>query len=67
MSELSNLFKKVYAFENSKKQKKIDIFVDGNYVCSTTRSKTCKVAVAKFIDLFGQPDGKVTARFTIDK
>jgi len=27
---------------------KIDIYVDGNYVCSTTWSRTCKEAVANY-------------------
>jgi len=30
--------------------KKIDIFVDGQYKCTTTRSKTCKEAVQNFVD-----------------
>lgn len=64
MSQLSNLFKKVYEHEGSGKQyKKIDIFVDGNYVCSTTRSKTCKAAVSTFEKMFGKSEKKVTANF----
>lgn len=31
--------------------KKIDIYIDGSYVCSTFDSKTCKEAVRKFKDL----------------
>jgi len=30
--------------------KKIDIFVDGKYTCTTTRSKTCKEAIEKFVN-----------------
>lgn len=29
--------------------KKIDIYYDGRYYCSTTQSKTCKEAKEKFI------------------
>ncbi len=46
-----------------KTYKKIDLFVDGEYVCSTIRSKTCKAAIAAFIALVDRTDGKVTARF----
>ena len=30
-------------------KRKIDIYVDGKYVCSMTQRKTCKEAISKFI------------------
>lgn len=41
--------------------KKIDIFVDGKYVCTTTWSKTCKDAVKHYHKDF--TGDKVTAHF----
>lgn len=37
-------------WNNQKKCYKIDIFVDGNYACSTNQSKTCKQAKERFIE-----------------
>jgi hypothetical protein len=34
--------------KGSKTMKKIDIYYNGNYVCSTTQRKTCKEAKEKF-------------------
>lgn len=50
-----------------KQYPKIDIFINGRYECSTTRSKTCKEALASYkeryeTDVF-MPDCKITASF----
>ena len=42
-------------FQNVKKEgynsmKKIDIFRDGQYLCTTTQAKTCKQAIANFYE-----------------
>ena len=42
---------------------KIDIFIDGEYRASTTWSKTCKEAKARYIAALGVDAGKVTAFF----
>jgi len=42
---------------------KIDLFVDGEYVCSTNWSKTCKGAIATYKTRNPSVIGKVTANF----
>lgn len=32
------------------KTRKIDLFFEGDYLCSTNQSRTCKEAVKKFLD-----------------
>lgn len=46
--------------------KKIDIFVDGDYVCSTTWAKYCKEAIERYIDSedLGKYVVDVKARFS---
>lgn len=34
--------------------KKIDLFFNGDYLCSTNQSKTCKAATARYIELAEQ-------------
>jgi hypothetical protein len=34
--------------------KKIDLFFEGSYLCSTQQSKTCKEAVRKYIETLEQ-------------
>jgi len=31
--------------------KKIDLFFNGDYLCSTNQSKTCKIAVQRYLEL----------------
>ena len=40
---------------------KIDLFVDGRYVCSTNWSRTCRDAVASYMSRNPDVRGKVTA------
>lgn len=42
---------------------KIDVYVDGNYVWSTTWCKTCKEAIERAKVQVDRPEAKVTARF----
>ena len=43
---------------------KIDIYVDGTYDGSTTWCKTCKEAVQRYRDKFGEYESKVKANFS---
>ena len=44
--------------------KKIDLYVDGVYRCSTNQSKTCKAAIVRLKQLYAiYEDSKVTARY----
>ena len=49
-----------------KQYPKIDIFVGGKYVCSTTWSKTVRAAIARFKEMTfnSKYEGPVTARRT---
>jgi hypothetical protein len=53
--------------EHGKKRdnKKIDIYVDGKYICTTTWARTCKEAVEHFGRAYKHMliDGKVTAHY----
>jgi hypothetical protein len=42
---------------------KIDIFLNGKYVCSTDQSKTCKQAKEKYLKHYPNTKGKLTAHF----
>jgi hypothetical protein len=42
---------------------KIDVFVDGTYLWSTDKFKTCKAAKIRAIELLPWSTGKVTAHF----
>ena len=46
----------------NKQYKKIDIYLNGKYKCSTTWSKTCREAIRGYIEKHN-PQGKVTAFF----
>lgn len=37
-----------------KTDKQIELFVDGQYVCTTGASKTCREAVEKFVSAYPQ-------------
>lgn len=43
--------------------RKIDIFVDGKYVASTTWAKNCKEAKAQYVKTTGKNPKSVKARF----
>jgi hypothetical protein len=46
---------------------KIDLYVEGNYLCSTTWARTCKEAIERLIRKLPQYSGrKVIARFSND-
>jgi len=43
---------------------KIDLFINGSYVCSTDQSKTCKEAKALYASKYHlEPTDKLTAKF----
>jgi len=42
---------------------KIDIFLDGCYICSTEQSKTCKAAKERFKEVNVPTTMKLTAHF----
>lgn len=44
--------------------RKIDIYVDGIYKCSTTWAATCKTAIERYKNAYPDVTGKVTARFS---
>lgn len=46
-----------------KQYKKIEIFVDNVYICTTTRSKTCKEAKARYCEKYGVDPKRVKANF----
>ena len=50
-------------FNNQTGCYKIDLFIDGAYVCSTDQSKTCKEAREKYLKRYPNTQGKLTANF----
>ena len=43
-------FKTIFVGGIMKQYQKIDVYFNGDYVCSTTQSKTCKAAIASLLD-----------------
>lgn len=43
--------------------RKIDIYVKGRYVCTTTWSKTCKEARARYSLVYNIPSSDIKTRF----
>lgn len=39
-----------------KTYKKIDLFFNGDYLCTTAQSKTCREAIAKYLDRVNRSD-----------
>ena len=65
------------SYGDKRNYRKIDLFYDGAYICSTTRSRTCREAKAallenngsyghqKVVQLFGKVDpSKIVAHFS---
>lgn len=52
------------SYGNKRDYRKIDIYVNGSYVCSTTWAKSCREAVAKYIEQHPEHDeAMVKARY----
>lgn len=49
------------------KAKKIDMFFDGDYVCSTNQSKTCREAVRKYLESAAECDHRFSGQTLIQK
>lgn len=50
-------------FNNQTGCYKIDLFINGAYICSTDQAKTCKKAKERYLKHYPNTQGKLTANF----
>jgi len=54
---------KARAYGDKTNYPKIDLFLDGDYVATTTWAPTCREAVQRYLERYPGTRGKVTASF----